>query len=64
MGSVHDIGYPQRIGQLDLEGLGRAAALSEEPGPMRPFAHQQPVDAREAKSAGLQKATFPQMANQ
>src|SRR5208283_1483630 len=32
-------------------------------GPL-PFAHQQPIDAGEAKSAGLQNSTFLQMANQ
>ena len=38
-GTVHHIGHPQRVGQLGLEGLGRAAALSDEPGPIQPFAH-------------------------
>jgi hypothetical protein len=49
---------------VGLEGLGRATALSDEPGPNQPFGHQQPVDTGETKSAKLQYSALLQLANQ
>jgi len=62
-GTVHDIGHPQCVVQLGLEGLGRAAALSDKPGPIQPFAHQQPVDAGETIKCRAAKLHFPSLSN-
>jgi len=53
-GTIHDVGHPERVGQLSLKGLGRAACFGQQPWAIQALAPQNPVNTGHAEGARRQ----------